>query len=61
MTSNKWIAINVVFVLVWLGLNHPLDQALGIEVGSTVDWTLYMGVSILVAGICSIGIFTSKE
>lgn len=59
--TSKWLTANLVFTLGWLVANHPLDDALGIKVGSAADWTLYMSVLILVSAICSIGAFSSKE
>lgn len=59
--TDKWITANAVFALVWLVANHPLDNALGIAIGSAADWALYLTVSILVGIICTIGATSSKE
>lgn len=50
----KWTVINMVFMIGWLALNHSIDHALGIAVGSATDWILYMGVLIVVSTICSV-------
>lgn len=59
--TSKWLTANLVFTLGWLAANHPLDNALGIAIGSATDWTLYLTVSILVGTICFIGASSAKD